>query len=278
MNKGIIALDIDGTITVEHHSLPAAVSQYLASLVRNGWQLVFITGRTFGWGYEVLESLQFPYYFAVQNGAIILEMPRRRIVSKRYLERSIIPKMEEVCQGEPTDFVVYSGYEYEDACYYRPNRFSEELVSYLNRRKTQLKEQWYPVNTFDEMPLESFASVKCFGNYDSLMQLANKIENNLGLHVPLIRDPFDPGYYIAQATHPLVNKGRALQDLMSVIGKANRIIAAGDDLNDRSMLAIADTKIVMANAPQAILEMADIVAPPASEQGIIVGLEQALKR
>lgn len=275
--KGIIALDIDGTITVEHHSLPIAVANYLASLVNSGWQIVFITGRTFGWGYKVLKTLPFKYYFAVQNGAIILEMPTRKVISKRYLERSVIPKMDEVCRDEPSDYVIYAGFEYNDVCYYRPRRFSRELSNYLKRRTAQLKETWFPVDVFEEMPLDAFASVKCFGQQPSAKRLAEKIEQHLGLHVPLIRDPFDEDYFIAQATHPLISKGKALEDLIVKAGLKGIVIAAGDDRNDLSMLAAADIKVVMATAPEEILQLADIIAPPAFSEGIIKGLEQAIK-
>lgn len=277
MIKGLIALDIDGTITVEHHTLPAAVVQYMSTLVKSGWGLVFITGRTFGWGYEVLKSLPFQYYFAVQNGAIILEMPSRRVVARRYLDRSVIPKMNEVCRDEPSDFVVYAGFEHDDICYFRPKRFSSELSSYLERRVNTLKEKWCPVETFEEMPIDAFASVKCFGSHSSALRLVEKIEQQVGLHVPLIRDPFDESYFVAQATHPEISKGRALQDLMGITGHLGAVIAAGDDRNDRSMLDVAHIKVVMETAPEEILQLADIVAPTAAEEGIIKGLEDALK-
>ena len=44
--KGIIALDIDGTITVEHHSIEPEVVRYLSGLAAEGWKMIFITGRT----------------------------------------------------------------------------------------------------------------------------------------------------------------------------------------------------------------------------------------
>jgi hypothetical protein len=41
---------------------------------------------------------------------------------------------------------------------------------------------------------------------------------------------------------------------------------------------IALDKVVMANAPTELLAVADIIAPPASQQGIIQGLAEAIKR
>lgn len=273
--KGTIALDIDGTLT-DDHELSWDVINYLKSLADNGWRLMFITGRTFQAGFKALKFLPFSYFFAVQNGAIILEMPSQRIVSKKYLDRSIFTEMQEICREEPSDFVVYSGFENQDHCFYRPQCFSSDLMEYLQRRIESFKEIWHPLTSFDQMGLEHFPSVKCFGLHSSAKKLSKRIEERLGLHVPMIRDPFANDYYVVQATHPQISKGQALQDLIDITRQRGKVIAAGDDYNDESMLLKADVKIVMATAPQDLQEKADIIAPAASEYGIIIALEKAI--
>ena len=273
--KGTIALDIDGTLTDGPH-LSSNVIAYLKSLVDSGWRLVFITGRTFKSGYETLKGLPFTYYFAVQNGAIILEMPNKRILSKKYLDRSIFYEMDLICKDEASDFVVYSGFENNDQCYYRPQNFAPELLGYLNRRIESYREIWHPLVSYDDMSLEVFPSVKCFGLYSSAKILSGRIEKRLGLHVPMIRDPYGTDYYVVQATHPKISKGLALQEVIDLTKERGKVIAAGDDYNDESMLAAADIRIVMATAPIDLQEKADIIAAAASEEGIIKGLEAAI--
>ena len=276
--KGTIALDIDGTLTNEVDSIPQDVVHYLAHLHAAGWQQIFITGRTFSLGYKILKALPFPYYFAVQNGALILDMPSQRIVTKKYMEHDILPAMEVICDHEPTDFVIYSGFEHNDHCYYRPQHFDKELLEYLKYRQHLLSETWEPVNSFRDLPIDSFPSIKCFGKIDSVERIIEKIEEQLNLHVPPIRDPFNPTYFIAQATHPDINKGQALKDFLKAVGKKGPIIAAGDDNNDRTMLEAAEIKVVMATAPKNLLDLADIIAPSAEEHGIIHGLELAIAK
>jgi hydroxymethylpyrimidine pyrophosphatase-like HAD family hydrolase len=81
-----------------------------------------------------------------------------------------------------------------------------------------------------------------------------------------------------QATHPEVSKGHAVLDFKRICGPSVKVIAAGDDNNDLPMLAAADVKVVMGTAPKTVLEVADIIAPPASQEGIIAGLTQAIAR
>ncbi len=276
---GTIALDIDGTLTTDmgNHMIPPRVLTYLSDLVKKGWQIMFITGRTFLTCYKTLQEVPFPYYLAVQNGAIILEMPARKILAKKYLHRSVFKEMEIICHGDPSDFVLYSGFEHNDVSYYRPKQFSSDLLAYLEKRMSGFGESWQAVDSYDELTIDEFASLKCFGKYEAALRLTTQIEKILGLHVPLIRDPFDESYYVVQATHPDISKGTALKDMLALTGRQGIVIAAGDDRNDCPMLAVADVKIAMATSPAELLQMAHIIAPPATEEGIIVALEAALK-
>jgi hypothetical protein len=55
------------------------------------------------------------------------------------------------------------------------------------------------------------------------------------------------------------------------------VIAAGDDENDISLLNAADTKIAMSHAPEALQQVADFIAPPTKDCGIIKALQLALR-
>lgn len=274
--RGVIALDIDGTLTLDSQPVPDEVVKYLELLVQEGWQLIFITGRTFQGATRMLGTLPFHYYLAVQNGAITLEMPGCKVVAKKYLDRSIIKTMEQICADGPSDFIVYGGFEHQDICYFRPQHFSATLLNYLERRVANFKEVWLPVKDYDTLPIDAFPSVKCFGIHHEAVELVRRIESQLGLHVPLIHDPFNREYYVVQAIHSEISKGRALQDLAAFLGNQGILIAAGDDHNDCSMWDVADVRVIMETAPAVLLQSAHIVAPSASKQGIIVGLKLAV--
>ncbi len=276
--KGIIELDIDGTITAEKHAVSSEVKDYLAKLVQDGWVLIFITGRPFAWGYASLQTFTFPYYLAVQNGAVVLEMPKREVIAKYYLDPSIFPIMDEICHDEPTDFVIYGGYEHQDVCYYRPAHFAPDLLRAVQIRCQLIEEKWIPLDSFDQLPIKAFPSVKCFGKWESVKRIHDKIEVKLGLHNPLIRDPLIEESYVDQITAAHVTKGETMLAFSRQMRAENKpLIAAGDDTNDESMLKAADIKVVMATAPKEILPLADIIAPSAEANGIIEGLNQAVQ-
>lgn len=276
--KGIIALDIDGTITAERHHVSKNVIQYLSFLVTDGWQVIFITGRPFSWAFRSLQDVSFPYYFAVQNGALVLSMPDKKIVTRYYLNRSIIGSMEDICKNEPSDFVIYSGFENDDVCYYRSHHFSSDLLSYVQARSVSINEKWVDISTYDRLKMDCFPSVKCFGRLDSAKRMHEKIEIELGFHAPLMRDPLGENYYVVQVTAPHVNKGETLLRFHEEQRNSGPMIAAGDDANDISMLKVAQIKIVMETAPEEVLKLADIIAPSAEKEGIIEGLSKAVNQ
>lgn len=273
MGHGLIALDIDGTLTAEWHTIPDEVAAFLQELQGQGWVIVLITGRPYRWAQPILNKLLFPLYVALQNGAIILKWPEKNIVQKRYLGPEKLGPMEKVCAEFQTDFVVYTGLEHDDRCYYRSSRFSYQELDYMKARAEALEELYINVKEFEKRPYPSY---KCFANQEMAGRLARRIREELGLYAPVIIDRFNQEMCVVQVTARGVDKGQALSDCLKICPVAGKIIAAGDDSNDVEMLQKADIKIVMNTAPQEILALADIIAPSADEQGIIEGLKKAV--
>jgi hydroxymethylpyrimidine pyrophosphatase-like HAD family hydrolase len=273
--KGIIALDIDGTITANHHHLEPNVAKFLKSLVQQDWVLVFITGRTFSWGYEVLEGLDFPYYFAVHNGVTILQMPSRDIIFRQLIPCSCIPLIDTLFIDQPNDYTIYCEEMGHPICYYRPEQFSPPFLDYLKKRSEFFKEKWIPVETFTDLPISEFSALKFFAVEPNATIISSQLES-LDFHAPIIKDPFDTNVCIIQATHGNVSKGKALEQLKVHLSQNVVTIAAGDDNNDATMLAVADIRVVMETAPKNLLNEAHIIAPSAKKMGIIQGLIKAI--
>ena len=274
----LIASDIDGTLTDKSHTIPREVFDYMEGLCTQGIDLLFVTGRPFFRGYPPLQTMKFPYLLAVYNGSLIFEMPQKEIVFRAYLGNEILGEIAPFCVGTPTDLVVYGGYEHHDICYYRPDHFSKELLDFLKYRCEFLNEKWIEIASFDDLPVTNFPSVKCFGHRNSLLQIQEKVEAKLEVIAPVISDSLHTEYCIAQITKRGVDKGKTIENVKTMKPKKNyKTIACGDDFNDLQMLLRADIAVVMATAPKELLSIADVIAPPSYENGIIRGINQALK-
>lgn len=273
-NKGWIALDVDGTLTAAFDSIPAQVTQYLEQLAGQGWNILILTGRALSICKLVTSAFTFPYFLGVQNGADILKMPEEQLLQRQYLTSKEIANIEEIYQGKE-DLIIYSGYEKGDFCYYRPERFSQTLLTHLTHLQKQCPVPWKEVNSFDFSADFAFPLIKCFGHQEHLRIEEEKLNKIPSLQAAMIGDPIGKVLHFNLVTHFQATKGQALKKIIGA-GARGKIIAAGDDRNDLSMFAEADVSIVMETAPKDVLAKADIIASAAAKCGIIAALEKAI--
>jgi hypothetical protein len=273
--RGWIALDIDGTITLDKYSVPQPVIDYLRSLHEEGWNIALATGRAFVFAARAIEKFDFPFFLLPQNGSIALEMPEKKIVFKRYMPAASVKVVDAAFEGFDCDFVVYGGFERGDACFYRPSRMSPEDLLYTEDVRKREKESWVSVERFDlthDVPL-----IKCFGHPRRMKVVEGRLVEKGIFQLSHIRDVFHESYDILLVTDKSASKGASLKELLRLKGKGERVIAAGDDMNDVTLLEAADVKIAMAHAPEKLQEIADFIAPPTKEHGIIRALQMSLR-
>lgn len=265
--KGIIALDIDGTIAIDSQPPEKEIVNFLCEREKEGWQIIFITGRSLDWAKRILSEMQFPHTLSIQNGALTVEMPGGKIVKQLFIDPSLIERADEISKIEGVSYVFYTG-DFQDTILWNPEKFDEFWCNYLEERSLLYKENWQ-VSTHNP---DKFTALKWIGEREIIERISQKVNQDLGLHCTAIKDPFNQEKAVAQATHPDATKGEVLKLFRE--GKKGVVIAAGDDHNDRPLLQAADIKIAMLEAPPSLIELADIVA----EEGIIKGLEEAIKK
>ncbi|MBP9841953.1 MAG: HAD family phosphatase [Simkaniaceae bacterium] len=249
-----IALDIDGTMTDASHTIPDDLVAYLHELYDKGWEILFVTGRPFSYAYREIKKFNFPYILAVQNGADIIEMPSGRRLHSIHIEGDIFTKLDKHTQS----YIVYGGMDLGDLCYYRPQNFDDEYLRYFTLVEKFSDRPWKVVEDFCQVNRTPL--IKCFG-------YLNEINFSLeGYNSTIIRDPGRPEYHLNLITHQLATKGHAVD----LILKKRPLIAAGDDVNDISMLMKADIAIVKSHAPEHMHALGDIVT-----DDLIAALEKA---
>ena len=79
-------------------------------------------------------------------------------------------------------------------------------------------------------------------------------------------------------THEEADKGKALKKFKELYFLKSPLITGGDDNNDIPLLREGDIRIAMDGSPEALQNLADIIAPPADRSGIIQGLQEAIAK
>lgn len=275
MKKGILAFDIDGTLTDERHLIPEKVCRTLLEKHQEGWDVCLLTGRTLSFASYSLGGLHFPYLLAIQNGADILKMPEKEPLSQAYVTSELLYFLDKLSSGLKEDFFIYSGYVLGDFCYYRPDHFTENFRHYIKELEKLSEKNWRPISQWEEIEQQSFPLIKAFGTEEELNLVLANLQKKFSCSSCIIKDPISGIYHMAMITHKLATKGKALLRMTKLLQNNGLIIAAGDDRNDISMLEEATIKIIMETAPQSMHPLADILAPPSKDCGIISALAQA---
>ena len=275
---GIIALDIDGTLTTNPNEIDSKVWDYLSILEQKGWILFFITGRSLSAALNLLKANPLSSYFlSVYNGSLTLEMPSQRVKKKYYLSKTLCQKIDPIFLKTELDYVIFGGPQTGETSFFRKNSFPKELESYTKQRASILKEKWRSTPSFEDPSIpEYFPSIKAFGARNKLTTLSTTLKDTLNLHAPIISDPIFPELYLLQGTHSLANKGNALKEFIETFNVNSPVIAAGNDLNDLSLFQYAHLSITFETAPISLQKQAQIIIPSAEGCGIIQGLQEAV--
>ena len=104
--------------------------------------------------------------------------------------------------------------------------------------------------------------------------LVARFRSNDGLYVVKASLPYN-GTWAVDFTRVGVNKGTAVRQIAGVLDvDSGQIIGAGDSHNDLPLLEACKLRIVMGNAPDELMAIADYVAPRVEDDGLAVAIDE----
>lgn len=264
--KLMIALDLDGTVVQRFNPIAESMINLLHHFHKNGAQIAFITGRMYSFANLALKFVDFPYILALQNGADILKMPSKILLKRNYLEiKDLIP----ILKGINVPYIIYSGIDNGDFCYYQKNNFKEETLIYLEELKKISIKPWKEYQSLEEVADLSVPLVKFFGKEEELLPLVQVFGD---FSATVIQDSVDPKKSILLLTSSEASKGKAVHFLKKII-LPDKVIAAGDDRNDLPLFSEANYSIAMAHAPDELKDKASEVVSKSLEESLRKFLE-----
>ncbi len=105
------------------------------------------------------------------------------------------------------------------------------------------------------------------GRADSIFEQAERLCGDSRLSISVYNDNYNPDSGIMEILACGVSKASAVMQLKEMTG-ARHLTVFGDNLNDLPMMAVADTSVATANAMPAVLDAADIVIGPNTEDSV----------
>ena len=251
MSIRLIAIDIDGTLLDSRHAIPDENRVAIAAAIEAGIEITLVTGRSFHHARPIAAQLSASIVLIVGNGAITKHTDGTTLEHQlldRGIARDVLTAVDDRRKGAALIFdrpdarqYVYDGIDWE-----HPSR-----RGYYERNRQYMTE----VTPLEEALTEDPAQVAFNGAVGEMRTLHAYLgEHPVSRQISLTLTEYeDRDFSLLDVTVEGCSKAAALAVWATRRGlQPGELMAVGDNLNDREMLAFAGVPVVMGNAVEAL--------------------------
>ena len=269
--KGIIALDLDGTLLNSKKELSEGNLAALKKAADEGWEIVPTTGRFYGGMPEFIRELPFVHYAITINGAYVEDLREGQEI---YMAEMPCAQAIDIMKYLDELPVIYDCYMNNEAFMTESLKaMVDEIVEDARIRKMfyELRQPVADLKGFLENRGQDVQKIQFFTKDADLrlhlLEELPKVFENIAVSSS---SPQNIEINQVKAT-----KGLALTALAKYLGvDKSKTIAFGDGLNDISMLEEAGIGIAMANGCKESHQVADYITGHCDEDGVAQGIEE----
>jgi len=264
----LLAIDVDGTLLRNDGSLTPRVEESLRRAERAGCAVVLATARSPRLMRALTAKLRLQSPTINANGAMIWNPQEERAQYHEALPVELAWAV--VRTARQVDPMVLVELERFQRCH--TDRVDAALQQQVNRLVQP--ESYGPLDEFLTEPLSRICLI---ASPDRIEVVAESLRKSFWRHRQIAL--FRPHPALLQVTHPMADKGIALQRIANRLQCARReVMAIGDALNDMGMLEWAGFAVVMGNASVKVRTLADVQAPSCDDDGVAWAIERYVLR
>ena len=269
--RGIIALDLDGTLLNSQKRLSTRNLYALENAAEEGWEIVPATGRFYNGMPDFIRELPFVNYAITINGAQVIDLKRRLIVYEAELPWKKALKLMEWLDDFPVIYDCYmggKGYMSEshkaqiDTLVADPHsrQMLHELRESVPDLKEFIKEQQQDIQKVQFFIKDDIQRIK-------MLEGMPKIFSGVAVSSALDQN--------VEINEEFANKGDALYALAKYLGVERKdTVAIGDGYNDIPMINAAGMGIAMTNGAQRVKDEAKWVTLSNDMDGVAHAIEE----
>jgi Cof subfamily protein (haloacid dehalogenase superfamily) len=260
----LVAVSVDGTLLRSDGRLPQSVVHACREAEGEGAVIVLATARPPRSTRSLLEALDLGGPTINYNGAVIWNPREREAQFHEPLEADLARQVIAAARGATDDILV--GVEVLDRW------FTDRVDPGVRTRSGQ------PLDPDAIGPLEQFldgpvTQLNFFGP-SARVEAVRRVVDEQFWRLRLVA-LFQPQRTLLQVTHPMVDKGIALQRVAKRLGiEQASVMAIGSAANDRGMIEWAGFAVAMANAESAVKRLARAEVPSNDENGVAIALQR----
>ncbi|HRW33620.1 MAG TPA: Cof-type HAD-IIB family hydrolase [Thermotogota bacterium] len=251
--------DLDGTLLDDDKKISDKNYQAIEMLREKQIAFSVFTGRNFYSAYDYLKVLNVEGLVALQNGALIIEMPSRKVINEIYLNASVAWNIYQLAKDRNFTIIAYTGYHETETSqskdmmveknsidcpsfdhYFQHNHeritFVDSLDAYFDKRK-------------------EIGQLAIIGNEMDLCDLLEQVSFQYSNEISHVLSPIGDDCSFLEFFGPKVSKGDALTHLLERYHTtAQKTVFIGDNFNDLPLLKKVGLSIAPENASKEIKE------------------------
>jgi len=267
----LVAIDIDGTLLDSDGQLPARNRLAIEAVVARGVHVALVTGRSFPFAVPVARQLPAAVTLIVSNGALERAQDGTTFASR------LLPAAE-----AGRILAATADYRHCAALIFDRDGSGQIVADTMdwevpNRKHYWLRNQHLIATTrpLEDALTEDPVDLMFNGSVAEMRTLAAHLTGLGGRFAVSPTEYEDRDFTLLDITHPAATKGLALAWRAGEMGlRREEVMAIGDNLNDREMLAFAGRPVLMANAAPALRQPGWTITASHDDAGVADALEQ----
>ena len=243
-------------------TIPTPVKRAIAAVKSEGIAVTLATGRAFGIASGYARELEIDVPLICFQGGLIQPVDGGRPLYRATMERECVRDVLRSPAAQGTEVAVFAG----GRVFLSRHRQSREFY----RRFLGSRLRW--VDDLGDV-VDRYATMKVilFVEPERAEETMRELRQGVSDEIAIVRS-----HEILVECHPRgVSKGDALRRLAEHLDvpRAN-VMAIGDQANDASMVAWAGIGVAMGNAVPETKAVADWIAPPLEEDGVVRAIDR----
>ena len=260
----LIAVDVDGTLLNSKNKISQRTRKSLIKAMEEGHKVVIVSGRPTEAINAIAKELNFGKYaglISAFNGGAIINFETKEELSNHVLDLDFTKEILKESRDLGIDVLIPKHRTMISAKDNRYLNLEREILGFDTEVRKDL------IENIDFTPNKLLLA----SDKETLDKIIPGLEEKYKKRASLVRS--QDFYY--EVMPQGLSKGKSLLEIASYYGIEQKdIIAFGDQMNDETMIEIAGVGVAMANAVEAIKEIADYVTLSNDQDGIADYLEK----
>lgn len=260
MEKKILALDIDGTLTNGKKEITQATKNKIMEIQEMGHIVAIASGRPLPGIRRIAEELElgkYGGYVLAFNGGRIVDYKTGDVVYQACVDNKLAGEIYDYISGEAVGMVTYEGDTVITGCPFDDYMEMEARLNFMPLKHVDNFKEYinFPIN-------------KCLltAEPDKAEQIEQELNRRYSNNLTVFRsEPF-----FVEIMPKNVHKATSLAKLLEHLDmKVENLIACGDGYNDLTMIEYAGVGVAMGNAQKVVKEHADYITLSNEEDGLV---------